>query len=329
MDELVKKNAKKIDENTAIPKITEDNIFELFQLQTVADLRLMSRNFMRLSLFLDDIYGKFENKYVKNTDYATEEKHGIAKLYSEVEAETTGDEVKKIVEVGNGDQQEYVGETPTGKTFWSKLIDKLDHTKILTVKGLIKILRKIIKPAGESTYGLTTNANIKSLITTHAPKPDLSPYVTYTKGFRNTNNTDAFVRTNGVLTWASFVIEMWEGGTYRGKFHTNGGRAYYAVPGRNGGNFNEIMDNHDMAVRDNRLNGLDINIADVRRLLQDVIIWHVRDMRLAGYILEQGPYERNGYVVTMSNDLGNNTVQYARRALQFYRNGQWLNVPFA
>ena len=114
MDELVKKNAKKIDENTPIPKITEDNIFELFQLQTVADLRLMSRNFMRLSLFLDDIYDKFENKYVKNTDYATEEKHGIAKLYSEVEAETDSEKVKSVVEAGNGEEREFIREDPNG-----------------------------------------------------------------------------------------------------------------------------------------------------------------------------------------------------------------------
>ena len=209
----------------------------------------------------------------------------------------------------------------------------LNHSKILTVKGLIKILRKIIKPATDNQYGLTTNNNIKNLITTYAPKPDLSPYVTYSKGFRNTNNTDSFVRTNGLLTWASNVIEMWENATWRGTLHTNGARAYYKVPGRNNGNFNEIMDNHDMAVRDNRMNGMDADRNNLRNYVNQInadrVAWEIRDMRLAGYILEQGPHERNGYVVTMSNDLGNNTVQYARRALQFYRNGQWLNVPFA
>ena len=135
----------------------------------------------KLKARLDTLLAGITSTYVLKTDNATETAPGIAKIYSEVEAETTGDEAKKIVEAGNGDQQEYVGGTPTGKTVWSKLIDKLDHTKILTVKGLVKILRKLIKPAGESTYGLTTNSNIKNLITTYAPKPEYQ-IKTYTLG---------------------------------------------------------------------------------------------------------------------------------------------------
>ncbi len=259
--------------------------------------------------------------------YATEEKHGIAKLYSELEAETTGDEAKKIVEAGNGEEREFIREDPNGGAIygespWEKLMKVLDHTKILTVKGLVKILRKIIKPATDSHYGLTTNNNIKNLITTHAPKPDLSPYVTYTKGYINTNNTDSFVRTNGILTWASNVIEMWENATWRGSLHTNGVRAYYKVPGRNNGNFNEIMDNHDMAVRDAQIQSLSTTV-------QQITAIYVRDLRLAGYLIETGPAERAGYVLTFANEMGNNTVQYGRRALQQNKGGTWYNVPFA
>ena len=39
-----------------------------------------------------------KNNYVKNIDYATEEKHGIAKIYSESEAETDSEKIKNIVE---------------------------------------------------------------------------------------------------------------------------------------------------------------------------------------------------------------------------------------
>ena len=143
------------------------------------------------------------------------------------------------------------------------------------------------------------------------------------------NRTDWFVRTNGINTWVSNVIEMWENSTYRGAFHTNGARAYYKVPGRNGGNFNEIMDNHDMTVRDNRMNGIDSNIQNVHVLLQDVITWHVREIRLAGKIVETGTAERAGYVMTSAWEIIPDTTQYSRRALQFYRNGQWINAYFA
>ena len=185
--------------------------------------------------------------------------------------------------------------------------------------------------ATETKAGIITEARIKEI----APQPDLTPYVPFSKGFKNHNNTDWFVRTNGWVTWGSNTFEMYNGDNnqFMGAFHTNGLRAYYKVPNRNGENFNEIMDNHDMAVRDNRMNGMDADRNDLRNYVNQInadrTAWEIRDMRLTGFILEQGPYERNGYVVTMTNNLENNTVQYGRRALQFYRNGQWLNVPFA
>lgn len=39
---------KNINENTFIPANTKNELFELFQLDTVADLRKVSRNFMKL-----------------------------------------------------------------------------------------------------------------------------------------------------------------------------------------------------------------------------------------------------------------------------------------
>ena len=147
-----------------------------------------------------------------------------------------------------------------GDSYWDKVIKILDHTKILTVKGLVKILRKIIKPATENEYGLTNNSNIKSMITTYAPKPNLTPYVPFSKGFRNQNNTDWFVRTNGRVTWGSDAFEMYNGDNnqFMGAFHTNGSRAYYKVPNRNGGNWNRILDEHDYNILNARLNWINV-----------------------------------------------------------------------
>ena len=268
----------------------------------------------KLKARLDTLLAGITSTYVLKTDNATETAPGIAKIYSEVEAETTGDEAKKIVEAGNGDQQEYVGGTPTGKTVWSKLIDKLDHTKILTVKGLIKILRKIIKPATENEYGLTNNSNIKSMITTYAPKPDLSPYQLKTNFWKYADSSLRVVGTNSENghSYAGVEIQMFNNaGVYTGTFHTNGGRAYYKVPNRNGGNWNEIVDNHD-------LNN------------------YVRDLRMSGYVVDTIFYhnvgiERNGYVVTgVVQNTGDYIVDLIQmRALQMDRGGNWYNVPFA
>lgn len=272
-------------------------------------------------------------------NYATEQKNGIAKIYSETESESAAEKVKEVVKAGNGDTQEVVNERPTGETVWSKLIKTLDHTKILSVRGLVKILSKFLKPATENEYGLVNFQTIKQV----SPKPDLSPYVPFSKGYRVKDNTTEFVRSNGVDLWSARHHYMYdEAGNYMGAYHLNGGRAYYKVPNRNGGNWCEIMDNHDMAVRDNRMNDMD---ADRRNLwgrahnawdkANDAQVNRIYEIRLAGYItlpFKQIPTERNGYVVTGiwndDNDIDDRDF-IQMRILQFHRNGQWLNAYFA
>lgn len=272
-------------------------------------------------------------------NYATEQKNGIAKIYSETESESTAEKVKEVVKAGNGDTQEVVNERPTGETVWSKLIKTLDHTKILSVRGLVKILSKFLKPATENEYGLVNFQTIKQV----SPKPDLTPYVPFSKGYRVKDNTTEFVRSNGVDLWSARHHYMYdEAGNYMGAYHLNGGRAYYKVPNRNGGNWCEIMDNHDMAIRDNRMNDID---ADRRNLwgrahdawnkANDAQVNRIYDIRLAGYItlpFKQIPTERNGYVVTGiwndDNDIDDRDF-IQMRILQFHRNGQWLNAYFA
>ena len=75
---------KNINENTFIPATTQNELFELFQLDTVADLRKVSRNFMKVYELLEH----FDNQ----TSNATKEKEGIVKFGTEagnaIDAET-------------------------------------------------------------------------------------------------------------------------------------------------------------------------------------------------------------------------------------------------
>ena len=238
-----------------------------------------------------------------------------------------------------------INETPTGETFWSKFIKTLDHSKILTAKGLVKILQKIIKPAGETSYGMVNYQTIRTI----SPKPDLSPYMRWDRGYRNSNNSDYVLRANLIDAWAPRHLHMYlENGDYMGAFHLNGGRAYYKVPSRAGGGWCEIMDNHDMASRDNRMNNMDADRNNVRNLAQDARnvagdAWNkandaqlnrVANMRLTSLIsipVWYGQtYERVGYVVTGFNnadgDIGGGDHMYMRCLQLQFGHGGWVTV---
>ena len=68
----IKDLVKNITETTHIPIVTEDDIFELFQLDSIADLRKVSRNFLKLSKILD--------YFSTITEIATSEKEGVVKF---------------------------------------------------------------------------------------------------------------------------------------------------------------------------------------------------------------------------------------------------------
>ena len=269
-------------------------------------------------------------KRVKYTDVATETKEGIARIHSLDTVENQSNELQNMV-------------TKNLQSQISDFIKTLNNDEILTAKSLVKYLSKLLKPATENTFGLIDYQTIKQV----APKPDLTPYVPFSKGYRVKDNTTEFVRSNGVDLWSARHHYMYdEAGNYMGAYHLNGGRAYYKVPNRNGGGWNEIMDNHDMAARDNRMNNMDADRNNVRNLAQDA--WNkandaqvnrIYEIRLAGYIylelgaLGGGATERNGYIVTgLVNDGGEgfwDRDHVQMRVLQFHRNGQWLNTYFA
>ena len=267
-------------------------------------------------------------KRVEYTDTATEEKKGIARIHSIDTVENQSNELQNII--ANNLQSQV-----------SDFIKKLNHDEILTVKSLVKYLSKLLKPATENKFGLIDYQTIKQV----SPKPDLSPYMRWDKGYKNDSNSDFILRCNNTDCWTPRHLYMYlENGDYMGCFHTNGIRAYYKVPNRAGGGWCEIMDNHDMAARDARMNNMDTDRNNVRNLAQDA--WNkghdaqmnrILTMRLAGYY--QGSpgsleaKERQGYVVTglignaPTGQLGQiHTVQM--RALQFqYGNGTWFNTP--
>ena len=264
-------------------------------------------------------------KRVKYTDVATETKEGIARIHSLDTVENQSNELQNMI--ANNLQSQV-----------SDFIKNLNHDEMLTVKSLVKYLSKLLKPATENTFGLIDYQTIKQV----SPKPDLTPYIPFSKGYRNSSNSDFVIRANLSEFWAPRHLQMYlENGDYMGCFHLNGGRAYYKVPNRNGGGWNEIMDNHDMAARDNRMNSMDADRNNVRNLAQDA--WNkandaqlnrVCNMRLAGYInavirgADQGN-ERVGYVVTGVNNFNIDSIPDSihMRCLQFqFGHGGWVTV---
>ncbi|MDO5088915.1 MAG: hypothetical protein Q4D53_03930, partial [Leptotrichiaceae bacterium] len=78
---------------------------------------------------------------------ASETTSGIGKIYSEAEADTDIDRIADIVKSGTGDDRQVLGDGPDGAVYdesaWDKLMKILNHTKILTIKNVVKLIRKI------------------------------------------------------------------------------------------------------------------------------------------------------------------------------------------
>ena len=259
------------------------------------------------------------SKRVKYTDVATETEKGIVRIHSLDTVENQSNELQNMI--ANNLQSQVSG-----------FIKNLNHDEMLTVKSLVKYLSKILKPATENTFGLVDYQTIKQV----SPKPDLSPYIPFSKGYRNNSNSDFVLRANLADTWMPSALHMYSSdGGYAGAYHTNGRRAYYKVPNRNGGNWCEIMDNYDMAARDQKISSVEVNLNSVWHTLNNDT---VRDIRLVGGINPtvanaNQAIERGGYVVTgVINFNADNIIDYVQmRAFQIRRGGNgnnWYNVPF-
>ena len=166
-----------------------------------------------------------------------------------------------------------INKTSLGLNQWlgneyPKRIDFVEDNKIIDDELIKRV--KYTDVATDTTAGIVTLNTISDKIKLEAPKPDLTPYIPFSKGYRNSSNSDFVLRANLSNTWTPSLLDMYSSdGSYVGTYHTNGGRAYYKVPNRNGGNWCEIMDNHDMAARDNRMNVIDGNVNAARGRADD------------------------------------------------------------
>ena len=104
---------KNINENTFIPVATQNELFELFQLDTVADLRKVSRNFMKLYELLEHL----DNQ----TSSATSEKKGIVKLGTETGAALEGNRLAEILGLEFGGNIQDTGAKVTGKFYFDSV----------------------------------------------------------------------------------------------------------------------------------------------------------------------------------------------------------------
>lgn len=220
---------------------------------------------------------------------------------------------------------------------YPKRIDFVEDNKIINNELENRV--KYTDLAEENKAGIITYAKIKEI----APKPDLSPYIPFNKGYRVDNNVDWVIRANKSETWMPHQALMFnENGVYTGAFHINGVGAYYKTPGRNNGNWCQIMDNIDMAARDQRMNNMDADRTNLWNKANnawdkahDAQVNRIYEIRLAGYVAgviyhRNVGHERAGYVVTgVAETTGDGIIDIIQmRALQFSRNGQWINTPF-
>ena len=104
---------KNINENTFIPVATQNELFELFQLDTVADLRKVSRNFMKLYELLEHL----DNQ----TSSATSEKKGIVKLGTETGAALEGNRLAEILGIEFGGNIQDTGNKVKGKFYFDSV----------------------------------------------------------------------------------------------------------------------------------------------------------------------------------------------------------------
>ena len=104
---------KNINENTFIPTATQNELFELFQLDTVADLRKVSRNFMKLYELLEHL----DNQ----TSSATSEKKGIVKLGTETGTSLEGNRLAEIIGLEFGGNIQDTGNKVKGKFYFDNV----------------------------------------------------------------------------------------------------------------------------------------------------------------------------------------------------------------
>ena len=224
---------KNIDENTFIPPSTKNELFELFQLDTVADLRKVSRNFMKLYEILEHLDGQ--------TSSATDTTAGIVKFGTETGNAIDAETWKQAIGQSLGGYVSKVENKEAGKWYINDLTDgkiykciqthtstSFDITKFVDItnvglsdklENLSEIETKIIEKGialfkvgniviltWDSNYNLQGSlprgAVLANLPVGYHPLLDVSAPV----AFWNSNNSGTIkIRNNGQITWESSI----------------------------------------------------------------------------------------------------------------------------
>ena len=148
---------KNINENTFIPATTQNELFELFQLDTVADLRKVSRNFMKVYELLEH----FDDQ----TSSATNEKKGIVKLGTETGASLEGNRLAEIIGLEFGGNIQDTGAKVTGKFYYDKALKyyyECIANNSLTYNDSSKFRAISNKPISDRLENLYRNLSVKT-----------------------------------------------------------------------------------------------------------------------------------------------------------------------
>ena len=150
----------------------------------------------------------------------------------------------------------------------------------------------------------------------------------HTPNYLNNNGGSKVVTCNQYDTFVTNNIRCYDErnpNKYLGMFHYSAnGSPYHSGP-RTGGGFSRLLDEIDLS---------NIN-TDIHHLYWRSDYDTIRDLRLTGYInpivfTRNDATEKNGYIVTgIINFNSDNYIDSIQmRALQFYRAGNWWNIPF-
>ena len=151
---------KNINENTFIPAATQNELFELFQLDTVADLRKVSRNFMKLYELLEHLDNQTSNATIEKAGivkFGTEAGNAIdAETWKQAIGQTLGGYVSKVENKEAG--KWYINDLTDGKIYkctQSHTSTSFDITKFadITNVGLSDKLENLCKV---KSYSATT-----------------------------------------------------------------------------------------------------------------------------------------------------------------------------
>ena len=152
---------KNIDENTFIPPSTKNELFELFQLDTVADLRKVSRNFMKLYEILEHLDDQ--------TSSATTEKAGIVKFGTETGNAINSEIWKQAIGQSLGGYVSKVENKEAGKWYINDLTDgKIykciqNHTSIsFDITKFVDITNVGLSDKVENLFENTNNLTFKT-----------------------------------------------------------------------------------------------------------------------------------------------------------------------